>query len=880
MIDRLLQTLRRLRALFYDDAVARDLDEEIATHLELAVDENIRRGMSPDEARRQAMVRFGTVASAREEHRDARGLPGVETILQDVRYAFRTWRRDRAFTAIVILILAVGVGANIAVFSVVDTLMLKPLPFSEPERLAWLRVAREGGGLSNVTYTVSAYEEFARHNQSFEQVTCYNPFFGNGETKLTGRGEPQPVIGLMVAENFFDTLGLRPELGRLFTSEECQKGGPPAAILSHAFWRQQFGGEPGIVGQAITLNNTAVTVVGVLPSSFDFGSVFSPGLRMDFFFPAPLEDMREWGNTLAVVGRLEPGVTISQAQSEANVLFPRLKAEHPDWFMDYSSEITELKEHVGGQLQRPLVVLWSAVGLIFLIICVNLSNLMLARTASRGKEFAMRRALGAGRGRVVRQLLTESMILSIAGGALGIALGYPLTYYISHQTAIALPLLSSVQVDAKALAWAGLIVLTAAILFGLAPAVKISSDRLQEALKDSGRGTSGGKRQTRVRSALVVAEIALACMLLVGAGLLLRSFLHVLDVDLGFEPSRATAIRIDYDDGGERARRAPILQSMLEEVRALPGVQAAGIADMLPLDRNRSWGLEAKGRVYPKGAQKVAFVRIVTPGYVDALGMRLIEGRDFTWQDSTDGERVIIINETAARTHWPGESAVGKLAYGIGRGESRVIGVVADVRQTSLENSLNSEVYAPVTQNDPEGAELVVRSQLPSDVVASSVAKALRGRGPNQLVADFRPLQQFVDHAVSPRRFFVSLVAAFAALGLVLAALGIYGVVSYSVANRTQEIGIRMALGATAGRVQRDVLASTLRLTLVGVAVGAVGSLGAAGLISSLLFGMEPVDPVTFSGTIVVLTAVALVAGYVPARRASRIHPAIALDGG
>jgi predicted permease len=492
----------------------------------------------------------------------------------------------------------------------------------------------------------------------------------------------------------------------------------------------------------------------------------------------------------------------------------------------------------------------------------------------------MRRALGAGRGRIVRQLLTESLILSLAGGALGIALGYAIAYYISHQTAIALPLLASVRVDAKALAWAGMIVLVAAALFGLVPGLKISSDRLQEALKDSGRGTSAGKSQARMRSTLVVAEIALACMLLVGAGLLLKSFLRVLDVDLGFEPSRATAIRVDYDDGGEQARRGPILQSMIEEVRALPGVQAAGITDMLPLDRNRSWGLQAKGREYPKDARNTAFIRVVTPGYIDALGMRLVEGRDFTWHDSSDGERVIIVNETAARTHWPGESAVGKLAYGIGNGESRVIGVVADVRQTGLENTLSSEVYAPVTQNDPEGAELVVRSQLPSDAVASSVAKTLRNRGPNQLVAEFRPLQNVVDHAVSPRRFFASLVGAFAALGLILAALGIYGVVSYSVTNRTQEIGIRMALGATTGRVQREVLAGTLRLTLAGVAVGTLGSLAAAELISSLLFGMAAVDPATFAGTILLLTSVALVAGYVPARRASRIDPAIALDGG
>jgi predicted permease len=878
MIERGLRGLRRLLATFRDDELDRDLDAEIETHLELAVEEYLARGMSPDEARRHAMLRFGGVAGAKEGHRDARLLPGVDALLQDLRYAVRACRANRAFTAVTVLILALGVGANVAVVSVVDTLMLKPLPFPEPQRLAWLAVGSGEGPLSAVTYTVSAYEEFKRRNESFERVTCYNPFLGNSETKLVGRGEPQPVAGLMVAEDFFSTLGVRPELGRSFTPDECRSGGPPAVMLSHAFWQRQFGGDPEVVGQAVTLNATTATVVGVLPPSFDFGSVFAPGVRIDLYMPAPLEQMREWGNTLAVVGRLKPGVTVAAAQAEANGLFPRLRAEHPEWFMDYSSTITELKDHVSGKLRRPLVVLWSAVALIFVIICVNLSNLMLARAAARSKEFALRAALGAGRGRIVRQLLTESLVLTAAGGALGLAFGYAVTSYIAHQASIALPLLGSVAVDRTALAWAGLIVATAAALLGLAPGLKISADRLHEALKDSGHGLSGGRQAARLRSVLVVAEIALACVLLVSAGLLLRSFVRVLDVDLGFEPTRAAVIRVDYDDGGDRARRAVILREMVDQVRALPGVEAAGITDMLPLDRNRSWGLAAKGRAYAKGESQAALVRVVTPGYVGAMGMRLIEGRDFTWDDGPDAERVIIVNEAAARSHWPGEDPVGRLARFSG-GDAKVIGVISDVRQASMEAAAGPEVYTPATQNDPEGAELVVRSPQPPDVIASTVARALRSRGPNQLAADVRPAERLVDRAVSPRRFFASLVGAFAALGLVLAALGIYGVISYSVMSQTHEIGIRMALGATAGRVRRGVLARTLRLAAAGVALGALGALGVAGLISSLLFGTAPTDPVTFVGTMLLLVGVALAAGYVPARRASRIDPVIALGG-
>lgn len=877
MIDWVLRTLRRLQAVARAEEMDRELDAEIETHLDLAIEENLRRGLSAQEARRQALLRFGGAGQAKEQHRHARGLPALDVLLQDMRYAVRACRRNQGFTIVAVLILAIGVGANIAVFGVVNTLMLRPLPFPDPQQLAWLAVGRGEGGLSNVTYTVSAYEEFQRHNQSFQQITCYNPFLGNSETKLIGRGEPQPVAGLMIAENFFQTLGVQPELGRFFSPEECKKGGQPAVILSHAFWQRQFGGDQSIVGQGIILNNSEVIVVGVLPSSFDFGSVFLPGVRMDLYQPAPLDDMRTWGNTLAVVGRLKPGVTIAQAQTESDVLFPQLRAAHPEWFMDYSSTITELKDYVSGKLRRALVVLWCAVGLIFLIICVNLSNLMLARTAARSKEFALRCALGAGRGRIVRQLLTESLVLSLAGGVIGLVLGYALTFYLSHQTAIALPLLGSVRVDGSALAWAGLIVVTAALLFGLVPGLKISTGNFQEVLKDSGPGLSEGRQRVRLRSVLVITEMALACVLLIGAGLLLRSFLRVLDVDLGFEPSRATVIKVDYDDGGSRGRRVTILKEMLEQVGALPGVESAGITDMLPLDRNRSWGLLAKDRVYSKGEDVSAFIRIVTPGYIEAMGIRLIEGRDFTWHDKEGSEKVIILNEAASRRHWPGESPVGRLAYGVGRGEAKVIGVISDVRQTGLEGETGPEVCASLTQLDPEGAELVVRSALPPEVIASSVKDALHARSPNQLVAELRPVQRLVDQAISPRRFFVVLVGAFAVLGLVLAALGIYGVISYSVTRQTQEIGIRMALGATARRVQLNIIAKTLRLAVAGVALGTLGSFVAAQWIASLLFGTVPTDLATFAGAILLLIFVAFAAAYLPARRASRIDPMIAL---
>jgi predicted permease len=799
-------------------------------------------------------------------------------LLQDLRYTFRALRRDRVFSLIAILILALGIGANIAVFSVVNTILLRPLPFRESERLAWIAGGQGLGGLSNVTYPVAVYEEFQRHNQSFQDVTTYMPFFGDSDYKLTGRGEPQPVAGVMVGSTFFQTLGVQPAIGRLFTAEECQKGGRPAVLLGQFYWQRQFAADPTIVGQAITLNQRAVTVVGVLPATFDFGSVFSPGLKIDIYVPGIMDDMRNWGNTLSMIGRLKSGVTVAQAQAEANLLFPQLRAAHPEWFNDYSGTITELKDYVSGKLHRSLIVLWCAVGLILLIVCVNLSNLQLARAAARSKEFAVRRALGAGRARLIRQLLTESSVLASAGAFLGLGIGLGITWYLARQGSIALPLLSSIRVDSTALVWTLLISAGAGILFSFPPSLKISGGSVQDALKDIGPGISACRKHERMRAVLVVSEIALACVLLVGAGLLLRSFLRVLDVDLGFNPSRAAAIKVDYDDEGKPARREALLQEILRRVGSIPGIEAAGISDMLPLDRNRSWGLEAKGRVYHKGETRGAFVYVVTPGYLGAMGMHLREGRDFSWQDAPSSEPAVIINQAAARLHWPDNDPLGRLARVNGR-DTRVIGVISDVRGTSVEHDSGPAMYLPASQADPEGAELVVRTQLPPEVLASSVMQTLRANNPGQPAAEFRPIQQLVDHALSPRRFFVWLVTLFAVLGLVLASLGIYGVISYSVSQQCKEIGIRMALGATRERVQLGVIARTLRLTLAGIAFGTIASFAVATWIASLLFGTEPTDPATFAGMIVLLVAVAFTAGYLPARRASRIDPMIAVRG-
>ncbi len=863
--------------LFHRQQFDGDLEQEMRLHRELRERGLIEAGDAPEEARYAARRRFGNDLVLREESRDMWRWSWLENLTYDVRYGLRMLAKNPGFTTVAVLTLALGIGANIAVFSIVNTVLLRPLPFQSPQRLVWLAGNNGVGGLSDQSYRVDVLEEIQRHSQSFQDVTAFVPYYDYSDFKLTGYGEPKPVSGLWVAGNFFQTLGIQPVLGRLFTREECVKGGRPAILLSRPFWQRQFAANPAIIGQAVTLDKRAYTIVGVLPDAFDFSSVFAPGVKMDFFVPIIMDDIRTYGHMLSVMGRLHPGVTPGQAQAEVTLLLSHSKAQNPYWLTDIKTTITGLKDYVSGKLRRSLIVLWGAVGLILLIVCVNLSNLLLARAAARSKEFAMRSALGAGRARLVGQLLTESLVLSAAGASLGLAFAFAVTRYLAHQGSIALPLLSSVTVDGAALTWTLLITVGAAALFGLVPGLRISGFNLQEALKDAGPGMSAGRKHERLRAALVVSEVALACVLLIGAGLLLRSFLRVLDVDLGFQPSRAAAIKVDYDDGGNRARRGAILEEILGRVSAIPGVESAGMSDKLPLDRNRSWDLRAKGRAYDPGVNDDAFVYVVTPGYFEAMGMHLRAGRDFRWQDSPTSEPVIIINQAAARRDWPGEDPVGHLAQGIGDGDTRVVGVVADVRESSVEETSNPEVYVPSTQAQPDGENLVVRTKLPPEALASSVLKTLRALNPGQPASEFRPLQRIVDHAVSPRRFFVSLVACFAALGLLLASLGIYGVISYSVAQRTQEIGIRMALGATPSQVQFGVIAKTLRLALVGVGLGTIVSFAAAKWIASLLFGTEPTDPATFVGIILLLSAVGSIAGYIPARRATKVDPLVAL---
>ena len=802
----------------------------------------------------------------------------IDTTLQDLRHALRTLRRDAAFTAFVIVIAGFGIGASSTVFSVVNALLLRPLPFHEPAELVWV-ANRDTAGLSWQTTQVGHMVDLRERTQSLSALAGYFAFYGVGDNVLSGKGEPERLSGVPVSDNFFDVLGVQPQLGRLFTAEESRWNGPKAVLLSDALWRRRFASDRGIVGAPLILNDEPYTVAGVLPPTFDFGSVFAPGRQFDLFFPFPLSaETNRWGNTMAMIGRLKPGVTAAQAQAELRTLASQITKEHPER-NTFEGHVTPLAEQVAGRMRLALWVLAAAVAVVMLIVCANLSNLLLARTAARHKEIAIRSALGAGRRRLLAQMLTEGLVLSCCGAILGLALAAIGTRALAQLDAISIPMLRSVDVDGTALGFIVITALITGIIFGLAPALQTRRAPLHDALKDATRGSTEGRGRSYVRSALVVSEIAFACVLLVGAGLLIRSLIRVLDVDLGFEPARAATIRVDPDSRyTTHEQRNAYMDEVLRRVRAIPGIEAAGISDSLPLGRNRTWGTRAKGVTYERGRAPSAFVRVASDGYVSAMGIPLVSGRDISDRDTPSTEPVILINATMARTVFPGQNPIGQIILNACAPERRVIGVVGDVRHLALEESSGNEMYIPMRQcRDQSSVDLVLRSTLSPAQSAHAVREALKPIAPTLTTNEFRTLQQLVDRSVSPRRFLVLLLTGFAAFALVLASLGIYALISYSVNQRTQEIGIRMAVGASARGVQLGIIRQTLWLAAIGMIIGTLASWLLARGLGGLLYEVTAADPGTFAAMLVVLTSVAVIAGYLPARRASRIDPMLAL---
>ena len=822
-------------------------------------------------------LRFEKARRGKNELATGGASGSLDAFVHDTRHSLRSLRRDFGLSVLAILIIGLGVGASSTVFSVGNALLLRPLPFDDPGSLVWIANGGWGRGqrLSSISTQVSHLWDLQNESQTLADVAGYFLFDWEGSYTLTGVGEPERLTRLAVTENFFPLLGVRPQLGRFFTSEEALESGPGAILLSHGLWVRRFGADPDVVGITLTLNDEPFHVIGVLPATFDFNTVFAHDNRVDFVAPFPLtERTNRQGNTLALIGRLRPGAAIEAAQAEATRIAER-PYEGDDRRNGFDPRLSPLREHVSGGFRPAVMLLAGAVTLVMLIVCANLSNLLLARGASREKEIAIRAALGAERRRLIRQMLTESGVLALAGGALGLLLAYAGTQTLAQMDAN-IQLLDQARVDGAVLAFTIVAAVLAGLVFGLTPAIRLSAVALNESLKEGGRSHSQGKRHGWTRGALVVSEVALACVLLVGSGLMLRSLMRVLDVDLGFEPRGAVTLRIDPQTRlGSQALMTAYYDEALRRVRSKPGIESAGLTDVLPVKFNRRWGLSAGD------TRAVPFVRVVSDDYLRAMGLSLVAGRDFLPSDDESGRRVIIVNELLSQELWPGEDPLGRT---IQQGHStitewEVVGVVRGMRHLTPEQEPAPEIFFPLRQSGSNYGQihLIARGSVPLSSLVTSVREALNPMSATLPVNDFHIVQDIIDKSTSPRRFLVLLLVGFAAFALVLASLGIYGVISYSVSQRSQELGIRSALGASPLELQTQVLSETLRLAAFGMALGLLASWMLARVMQGLLFGITASDPVTYVIVPMLILAVATLAGYLPARRAARMDPVAAL---
>ncbi len=882
MTAALHRLLARVGALFTRRQLDRDLDDEVALHVQLRAEALERTGLPRDAAIRTARMEFNGVTQLREAHRAERGVPWLEVAVRDLRLAVRTLRRDAGFTTFALLVMGLGLGGTATVYSLVNALLLRPLPLPDAGRLAWIGTGSDdGAALWHIQ--VNHLKDLHAQSQSFAALSGYYAYTAAGDLRVTDGGRTERLSGVPVVQDFFAVLGVEPVVGRHFTPEEATGNVPSVVMISHHLWQQRYGLDPAVVGRTMTLNGAPSMIVGVLPASFDFGSLFAPGRQVDVFGLFPLNDgTNRIGNSLGVVGRLKPGVSVDAAQAELAVLGRTLTAAHPER-NTLRPIVKPLSVHVAGHVRPALLLLAAAVGVVMLIVCANLANLQLARAAGRRQEMAVRVALGAGRGRLLAQAVTESLLLSGVGAGLGLALAVVATRALTSLTAFNLPLLNTVRVDLATLGVLAALAVAAGVAIGVAPVLQVPTVSPQDRLRDGARGASEGRRARWARATLVVAEIAFACVLLIAAGLLVRSLASALTVDVGFDPSRAAALRLDptWPDA-DPARRAAYFDEALRLARATPGVEVAGITDLLPLDGTRSWAILGRGQIATRGKNPEGFARMVSDGYREALGLRLVAGRDLRPDDGPKGEPVVVVNETLARTIWPGQDPIGQflIADGLRTRERRVVGIVADVRHKALETAAGPELYIPIRQTgNYRGVYLVVRSSLPPAALESALRASLTPLADAVGGSRLRVLEELVDRAVSPRRFLTTVLAGFALFALLLASLGVYAVVAYGVNRRRQEFGIRLALGASPGDVQRRVLSDTMRLAIAGLAFGLPAAWMVSRLMQDLLFGVTPADPTTFAGMIAVLGAMAMLAAYVPARRASRLDPTTTLRG-
>ncbi len=793
------------------------------------------------------------------------------TLLQDLRYGARMLLRKPGFTLVAVVTLALGVGANTAIFSVVNAVLLRPLPFEEPERLvmAWNKGAEAAGG-DRTPLAVADLLDWRAQSRSFESVGAFQQRFFN----YTGGESPERVRGAGVTADFFATIGLQPALGRTFYPDEESPGAPRVAVISDAFWRKHFAADPQAIERAINLNDVSFTIVGVMPAGLNF-----PAKEVEIWTAMQITPPTRWGPWfLTGIGRLKPGVTIQQAQAEIHTLKHSFSDE------EFAFNILPINDYIVGDVRPALLALLVAVILVLLIAAANVANLTLVRASARVKEISIRTALGAGRWRIIRQLLTESLLLALGGGALGAFCamwGVDLLRKLGPQD---IPRLDQITVDGRVLGWTALVSLATGVIFGLAPALQSSRLNLNELLKEGGRGATEGAGRRRWRNVLVVAELSLAVMLLIGAGLLVKSLWRLQQVDLGVDPERVLTMQLTLR--GQRYEQPQQVREfcsrLVERAQALPGVRAAAVSDSLPPDSTAgSSDFRIEGRSFVKNEEPIAYFIRVSPDYFRALGTRLRSGRYFTAADSADAPHVVLINETLARDFFPGEDPIGK-RLNVGTEQepdwNQIVGVIGDVKYNGLADEAQPALYLPVAQGPSWSLALIIKTEAADPLSLASAARfEISQLDPELPIAQISTMEQRLATAVAQPRFRTLLIALFAAVALILACVGIYGVMSYSVMQRTHEIGVRMALGAQAGDVLKMVIGQGLTVAATGVVIGLAASFVLTRLMSSLLFGVKATDPATFITTALLLALTALMACYIPARRATKVDPMAAL---
>ena len=866
------------RNLFHKDRVDHEFSEEIQAYLDMLTEAKLRQGLSPQEARRNALLELGGVEQVEEKVREIRMGRFIETVWRDVRTGLRALVHSPVFTLVTVLSLALGIGANTAIFSVVNGLLLRPLPYPESEQIVhvWHTPPQQSfPGLDRFSVSPANYIDWKAQSSAFEQMAVYT-YTG---VSLSTSNDPLPLTGAAVSSDFFSVLRSNPMQGRTFTPDEERPGRDQVVVIGHSVWQRAFGANPNIIGQTVTLNSRKFTVVGIMAAGFEFPQ------QADLWVPLAWDDNERQTRSIhdyLVIARLKQNVSLDQARAEMSTISSRLEQQYPEENSGWGAVVIPLRDDLVGDIRLALLVLFCAVGFVLLIACANVANLMLARGANRQKEIAVRIALGAGRARLIRQLLTESVLLAVTGGLLGLLLavvGSKILVELGD-----LPNAGDIGIDTWALGFTMLVSVGAGIMIGIVPALQFTKTNLTETLKQGSGRMGGTSLKQHTRKALVISEVALSLVLLIGAGLMIRSFWKLQNVDPGFDTSNALTMNVGLTNARypEPHQRLAFVDRAMEQIRAVPGVVSVGTTTRIPLAGGGSTQpFTIEGRPAASIAeQPMAQTRYISPDYFRAIGIPLRQGRFFSDYDRDNSQPVIIISEAMARRFWPGENPIGRrltASFHPDQGAREIVGVVGDVKTSGLDADSSSMMYMPYKQVPLPFVSFVVRTASNPENLVQPVSRAIYSIDKEQALTNVRTMEQVLTESLSGRRFNMTLLLTFAGVALLLAAVGVYGVMNYTVTLRRRELGIRMALGAERRDVLRLVLGQGLTLTLIGVAAGLISAYALTRLMASLLYGVTATDYLTFGSVSAVLIAVGLAASYIPARRATKVNPTIAL---